>query len=202
MFENENLINTDSNTNNNNNNDNNNNNNNNNNENYKIIELENYNEFMSKEIYNFYFLFNLYYYFIFKQMKKMKENFLNYDYVYKYKQVKENSVEQSFHDEDKSIIKEMKKNNDNYKETLKTLKESIKKDLLIMSKLQKLTRRMLLIFYNYVKKIIQEINSEENSADSNFIKIGHFLINLKSFKEQGNSMEEFVNSDFYKKTFN
>jgi hypothetical protein len=135
-------------------------------------------------------------------MKKMKENFLNYDYVYKYKQVKENSVEQSFHDEDKSIIKETKKNNDNYKETLKTLKESIKKDLLIMSKLQKLTRRMLLIFYNYVKKIIQEINSEENSADSNFIKIGHFLINLKSFKEQGNSMEEFVNSDFYKKTFN
>ena len=202
ITENENLINTDSNTNNNNNNDNNNNNNNNNNENYKIIELENYNEFMSKEIYNFYFLFNLYYYFIFKQMKKMKENFLNYDYVYKYKQVKENSVEQSFHDEDKSIIKEMKKNNDNYKETLKTLKESIKKDLLIMSKLQKLTRRMLLIFYNYVKKIIQEINSEENSADSNFIKIGHFLINLKSFKEQGNSMEEFVNSDFYKKTFN
>jgi hypothetical protein len=61
---------------------------------------------------------------------------------------------------------------------------------------------MLLIFYNYLKKIINDINNEENSADSNFIKIGHFLINLRSFKEPGNSMEEFINSEFYKKTFN
>jgi hypothetical protein len=135
-------------------------------------------------------------------MKIMKENFLNYDYLYKYKQKKENSIEQSFHDEDKSIIKETKKNNDNYKEGLKKIKENILNDLRIISKLQKLTRRMLFIFYNYIKKIIYDINCEENSADSNFIKIGHFLINLRSFKEPGNSMEEFINSEFYKKTFN
>ena len=168
----------------------------------KIIKLENFNEFVNKEIYNIYFLFNLYYYFIFKQMKIMKENFLNYDYLYKYKQKIENSIEQSFHDEDKSIIKETKKNNDNYKEGLKKIKENILNDLRIISKLQKLTRRMLFIFYNYIKKIIYDINCEENSADSNFIKIGHFLINLRSFKEPGNSMEEFINSEFYKKTFN
>ena len=166
---------------------------------------------ISKEIFNFYFLFNLYYNFTYQTMKEMKMIFVNYDIIKRYIASIESSVTISFNDYDKTIIKSNEKGGlPNVKQTKKNIKKSIIKDLTIMSKLTRMTRHMNYIFSQYVNKVVNDIILDGSSriAQKNaqnekyYIKIGHYIINFLAYEKEGvffNSYDYFKNSDICKK---
>ena len=163
-----------------------------------------------KEIYDFYFLFNLYYNFIYQTMKEMKTIFVDYDIIKRYIASIESSVTISFSDYDRTIIKSARgKGDDNIgdvKKIKKNTKKSIIKVLTIMSKLTRMTRHMNYIFIDYVNKIINDIINDgangvaQKNADNkqNFIKIGHYIINFLAYEKNGtffNSYNYFKGSE-------
>ena len=161
---------------------------------------------ISKEIFDFYFLFNLYFNFTYQTMKEMKMIFVNYDIIKRYIASIESSVTISFNDYDKTIIKSNQKGGlVDVKKTKKNTKKSIIKDLTIMSKLTRMARHMNYIFREYVNKVINDIImdsssriAQKNSQDEKYyIKIGHYIINFLAYEKNG----EFFNSyDYYKKS--
>ena len=161
---------------------------------------------ISKEIFNFYFLFNLYYNFTYQTMKEMKMIFVNYDIIKRYIASIESSVTISFNDYDKTIIKSNEKGGlVNVKQTKKNTKKNIIKDLTIMSKLTRMTRHMNYIFSEYVNKVVNDIIADSSSriAQKNaqdekyYIKIGHYIINFLAYEKN----EVFYNSyDYFKKS--
>ena len=161
---------------------------------------------ISKEIFNFYFLFNLYYNFTYQTMKEMKMIFVNYDIIKRYIASIESSVTISFNDYDKTIIKTNEKGGlVNVKQTKKNTKKNIIKDLTIMSKLTRMTRHMNYIFSEYVNKVVNDIIADSSSriAQKNaqdekyYIKIGHYIINFLAYEKN----EVFYNSyDYFKKS--
>jgi hypothetical protein len=161
---------------------------------------------ISKEIFDFYFLFNLYFNFTYQTMKEMKMIFVNYDIIKRYIASIESSVTISFNDYDKTIIKSNQKGGlVDVKKTKKNTKKSIIKDLTIMSKLTRMARHMNYIFREYVNKVINDIImdsssriAQKNSQDEKYyIKIGHYIINFLAYEKNG----EFYNSyDYYKKS--
>ena len=172
---------------------------------------------ISPELYDFYFLLNLYYNFIYESMKELKQNFVNYDTLKRYIASIDSSVTISFSDYDKTI---MKKINSNEKEKgdsneAKNLKKGIKQDIInclkIMSKLTRMTRHMNSIFINYMEKVINAIIKENKKIrekigdDKNikggsdyFMKIGHFMVNFKAYRNNLNSFEALKESEIYK----
>ena len=166
---------------------------------------------ISKEIFNFYFLFNLYYNFTYQTMKEMKMIFVNYDIIKRYIASIESSVTISFNDYDKTIIKTNEKGGlVNVKQTKKTTKKNIIKDLTIMSKLTRMTRHMNYIFSEYVKKVVNDIIldsssriAQKNSQDEKYyIKIGHYIINFLAYEKDNvffNSYDYFKKSEICKK---
>ena len=164
-----------------------------------------------KEIFDFYFLFNLYYNFTYQTMKEMKQIFVNYDIIKRYIASIESSVTISFNDYDKTIIKSNKKGDIvDVKITKKNTKKSIIKDLTIMSKLTRMTRHMNYIFSQYVNKIINDIIKDSSSriAQKNaqdekyYIKIGHYIINFLAYERKNvfyNTYNYFKDSDICKK---
>ena len=161
---------------------------------------------ISKEIFDFYFLFNLYFNFTYQTMKEMKLFFVNYDIIKRYIASIESSVTISFNDYDKTIIKSNQQGGlVDVKKTKKTTKKSIIKDLTIMSKLTRMTRHMNYIFREYVNKVVDDIilDSSSRMAQKNsqnekyYIKVGHYMINFLAYEKDG----VFFNSyDFYKKS--
>ena len=164
-----------------------------------------------KEIFDFYFLFNLYYNFTYQTMKEMKQIFVNYDIIKRYIASIESSVTISFNDYDKTIIKSNKKGDIvDVKITKKNTKKSIIKDLTIMSKLTRMTRHMNYIFSQYVNKIINDIIkdsssriAQKNAQDEKYhIKIGHYIINFLAYERKNvfyNTYNYFKDSDICKK---
>ena len=161
---------------------------------------------IGKEVFNFYFLFNLYYNFTYATMKEMKMIFVNYDIIKRYIASIESSVTISFNDYDKTIIKSnQKKGLVDVKETKKNTKKSIIKDLTIMSKLTRMTRHMNYIFSKYVKKVVYDIIKDPSSriAQKNsqnekyYIKVGHYIINFMAYEKNKIFYNEF---DFYKQS--
>ena len=166
---------------------------------------------ISKEVFNFYFLFNLYYNFTYQTMKEMKFLFVNYDIIKRYIASIESSITISFNDFDKTIIKtNEKKGLVSVKKTKKNIKTTIIKDLTIMSKLTRMTRHMNYIFSSYVNKVINDIILDDSSriAQKNaqdekyYIKIGHYIINFLAYEKKGvffNSYDYFKKSEICKK---
>ena len=70
--------------------------------------IKNYNIFsetlVTKESFDFYYLFNLYYFYTFKTMIGMRDKFIDYDIIKRYIDSKESSVTITFTDYDKTII--------------------------------------------------------------------------------------------------
>ena len=167
--------------------------------------------------YEFYYLLNLYYNFIYDTMKDLKQNFMNYDTLKRYIASIESSITISFNDYDKTIMKQLKssKNDkgqdcDSAKKLKKGLKIDIINNLKIMSKLTRMTRHMNCIFIDYMKKVISDIiggNSEIrkrigdeksiNKGNDYFLKIGHFMVNFKAYRAGEDGFEKFKESKIY-----
>ena len=90
-------------------------------------------------------------------MQEMKGRFINYDIVKRYIASAESSVTISFHDYDKTILQNTPRDINTIKKTKKDVKKNIIKDLIIMNKIQTMTRHMTYIFAQYVKSVIDEI---------------------------------------------
>ena len=167
--------------------------------------------------YEFYYLLNLYYNFIYDTMKDLKHNFMNYDTLKRYIASIESSITISFNDYDKTIMKQLKSSkNDKGQDcdSAKKLKKGLKKDIInnlkIMSKLTRMTRHMNCIFIDYMKKVISDIiggNSEIrkrigdeksiNKGNDYFLKIGHFMVNFKAYRAGEDGFEKFKESKIY-----
>jgi hypothetical protein len=167
---------------------------------------------IDNESFDFYFLFNLYYNYTYQTMKELKTIFVDYDIIRRYISSNESSVTISFNDYDKTIIKSNQKEGglDNIKRLKKTTKKNIIKDLIIMSKLTRMTRHMNYIFIEYVNKVVNDIiyDSSSRIAQKNaqeekyYIKIGHYIINFLAYEKNGtlyNSFKFFKESEIYKK---
>ncbi|MCQ2817079.1 MAG: hypothetical protein MJ252_07425 [archaeon] len=163
--------------------------------------------------YDFFFLNNLSYFYIYKTMQDMKGSFINYDILKRYIASIESSVTISFNDYDKSILQTTQKDIKTVKQTKKDLKKNIIKDLMIMKNIRNMNRRMTFIFLGYVKGIANdiidstknnmEINKEESIKDNCYIKIGHYLVNIALYdwceENNLNNIPAFIKSEFYQK---
>ena len=162
-----------------------------------------------KESFNFYYLFNLYYFYTFKTMVGMRDKFIDYDIIKRYIDSKESSVTISFTDYDRTIIKENAEDMKKVKKNKKNIKISIQKDLIILEKLNRKARVMNFIFLDYVKHVIKDIindyrsglKKKEQYGENYYMKIGHYLVNFLLYGNNPNninSFEEFCQSNFYK----
>ena len=163
---------------------------------------------ISNEKFDYHYLFNLYYFYIYKSMFSLKEKFINFDTIKGFINYLESSVSMSFNDLDNSIIKNAPKEVKDVKKTKKLIKKGIIKDLIIMNKLNSKVRAMNFIFMDYLKRVVYEIMKDEKSGwikkESNkeyyYMKIGHYLVNFYLYGNCENnikSFEEFSRSDFY-----
>ena len=164
-----------------------------------------------KEDFNFYFYFNLYYNYIYTNMKEMKFLFVNYDIIKKYIASIESSITISFNDYDKTIIKTNQKNSiGDIKKIKKDTKKGIIKNLTIMKKLTRMTRHMNYIFSQYVNKVVNKIIKDpttkislKNSQNEKYyIKVGHYIVNFLAYEKDKvffNEFDYYKNSDICKK---
>ncbi len=171
---------------------------------YKVTPY-NYNN--NKQSFDFYYLFNLYYFFTYKTMFELKQKFLNYDTIKGFIDYLESSISISYN-QDNSFLDNAPKDVEKNKETKKDVKKGIMKDLKIIYKLNKMVRVMNYIFIEYLKHVVNDImldpNSgwtiKENENEFYYMKIGHYLVNFvlygKNHKYQ--TLEEFSQTDFYK----
>ena len=177
-----------------------------------IAKSENFNP----QQYNFYYLLNLYYNFTYESMQELKYLFVNYDTLKRYIASIESSVTVSFSDYDKTIMGNVKGKgkDENDSSNAKKVKKDVKKDIIncltIMSKLTRMTRHMNCIFGQYVKKVINDIlknnrKVREKFSDEDkvkkrcdyFMKIGHYMVNFRAYKNGADSFEVYKDSKFY-----
>ena len=168
----------------------------------------------------FYFLLNLYYNFTYDTMKELKQSFVDYDTLKRYIASIESSVTVSFNEFDKTIMNKVKgKDDKDNSKAAKDLKKGVKKDiinnLIIMAKLTRMTRHMSGIFIQYMKKVINAIINKNSAIKKKigndgiindikggsdyFMKIGHYMVNFKAYKNNQDSYESFKKSKFYEK---
>ncbi len=174
--------------------------------------IKNYKNFperlATKESFDFYYLFNLYYFYTYKTMIGMRDKFIDYDIIKRYIDSTESSVTISFTDFDKTIIRANTGDIKKVKKNKKITKIAIQKDLIILEKLNRKARVMNLIFLDYVKNVIKDIRNDyesgvkrkEQNGENNYIKIGHYLINFLLYgnnPQNINSLDEFFQSSFY-----
>ena len=174
--------------------------------------IKNYKNFperlATKESFDFYYLFNLYYFYTYKTMIGMRDKFIDYDIIKRYIDSTESSVTISFTDFDKTIIRANTGDIKKVKKNKKITKIAIQKDLIILEKLNRKARVMNLIFLDYVKDVIKDIRNDyesgvkrkEQNGENNYIKIGHYLINFLLYgnnPQNINSLDEFFQSSFY-----
>jgi hypothetical protein len=174
----------------------------------KSVKLEK----ISKELFDFYFLLNLYYNYSYETIKELKDYFSNYEIIKRYIESIESSTLISFHETDRTIIKTTQKNNINAKDIKKKQKKGLIKDLIILKKLTNLTRRMNYIFCEYMNGIIYDVIKDKASnisyrnqlGEKHYLKIGHYIIDFLAYERKGidyNSFEYFLSTDIYKKLF-
>ena len=174
----------------------------------KSVKLEKIN----KELFDFYFLLNLYYNYSYETIKELKDYFSNYEIIKRYIESIESSTLISFHETDRTIIKTTQKNNINAKDIKKKQKKGLIKDLIILKKLTNLTRRMNYIFCEYMNGIIYDVIKDKASnisyrnqlGEKHYLKIGHYIIDFLAYERKGidyNSFEYFLSTDIYKKLF-
>ena len=178
-----------------------------------LSKSENHNQ---QQQYNFYYLLNLYYNFTYESMQELKHLFVNYDTLKRFIASIESSVTVSFSDYDKTIMGNVKGKgkDENDSSNAKVVKKDVKKDIVncltIMSKLTRMTRHMNCIFGQYVKNVINDILEKNKKvrdkfADEEkvqkgcdyFMKIGHYMVNFRAYRNGNDSFEEFKKCKFY-----
>jgi hypothetical protein len=156
--------------------------------------------------FDFYYLFNLYYFFTYKTMFELKQKFFNYDTMKGYIDFLESSISISYN-KDNSLLDNAPKDVEKNKVTKKEIKNAIIKDLKKMHKLNKMVRVMNYIFMDYLKHVVNDImldpnsgwTKKENENEYYYMKIGHYLVNFALYgKNNKTTLEEFSQSDFYK----
>ena len=166
-----------------------------------------YNYNNNKNTFDFYNLFNLYYYFTYKTMFELKQKFYNYDTMKGYIDYLESSISISI-DQDNSLINIASKDVGKNKETKKAIKEGIIKDLKIIYKLNKMNRIMNYIFMDYLKHAVNDIIldpksgciKKESDNEFYFMKIGHYIVNFLLYGNNDNNiktLEQFYQTDFF-----
>ena len=169
-------------------------------------------EKIPKELFDFYFLLNLYYNYSYETIKELKTIFSNYDIIKRYIASIESSITITFNEIDRTIIKTTQKNKYDVKEIKKKQKKGLIKDLIILRKLTNLTRRMNYIFCEYMNGVIQDIINDQWSSiayknelgKKHYLKIGHYMIDFLAYEKKGinfNSFKYFETTDIYKKLF-
>ena len=169
-------------------------------------------EKIPKELFNYYFLLNLYYNYSYITIKELKEFFSNYDIIKRYIASVESSITVSFHDINRTIIKDTKQNKYDVKDIKKKQKKGLIKDLIILHKLTNFTRHMNYIFCQYMNGIIKDIIEDKSSnisyrnelGEKHYLKIGHYIVDFLAYEKQGvnfNSFQYFQKTDIYKKLF-
>ena len=167
---------------------------------------------ISKELFDYYFLLNLYYYYDYITRKELKDIFSNYQIIKKYILHIESSLILSFDEKNRTVIKTAKEQNLDVKEIKKKQKKGLIKDLIILNKLKKLTSRMNYIFCNYVNGVIEDIIKDKESniayrnqlGEKHFLKIGHYMIDFLAYEKKGiyyNSFNYFLTTNIYRKLF-
>ena len=179
---------------------------------HKVIMKQASPEKIPKELFDFYFLLNLYYNYYYITIKELKEFFSNYDIIKRYIASIESSITVSFHDIDRTIIKTTQKNKYDVKDIKKKQKKGLIKDLIIMRRLTNLTRRMNYIFTEYINGVINDIIKDNDSniafrnelGEKHYLKIGHYMVDFLAYEKKGvnyNSFQYFQTTDIYKKLF-
>ena len=129
---------------------------------YKKI-LKKLNYILDNQPFDYYFFFNLYFYFTYKITKELKNYFSDYDIIKRYIASLQSSIVVSFNESDRTIIKNTKQNCGDFKNIKKIQKKSLIKDLIILEKLTNLTRHMNYIFNEYMNGVIQDIIKDKTS---------------------------------------
>jgi hypothetical protein len=176
----------------------------------KIFKKSDY--ILDNEPFDYYFFFNLYFYFTYKIMKELKHYFSDYDIIKRYIASLQSSIVVSFNESDRTIIKNTKQNYGDFKNIKKIQKKNIIKDLIILDKLTNLTRHMNYIFNDYMNGVIKDIIKDKTShiayrnslGEKHYLKIGHYIIDFLAYEKNGinfNSFQYFKDSEIYKKLF-
>ena len=176
----------------------------------KIFKKSNY--ILDNKLFDYYFFFNLYFYFTYKITKELKHYFSDYDIIKRYIASLQSSIIVSFNESDRTIIKNTKQNYGDFKTIKKIQKKNLIKDLIILDKLTNLTRHMNYIFNEYMNGVIQDIIKDKTShiayrnslGEKHYIKIGHYIIDFLAYEKNGidfNSFQYFKTSKIYKKLF-
>ena len=159
---------------------------------HKVIMKQASPEKIPKELFDFYFLLNLYYNYYYITIKELKEFFSNYDIIKRYIASIESSITVSFHDIDRTIIKTTQKNKYDVKDIKKKQKKGLIKDLIILRRLTNLTRRMNYIFNEYIKGVINDIIKDKDSnislrnelGEKHYLKIGHYMVDFLAYEKK------------------
>jgi len=176
----------------------------------KILKESNY--ILDKEPFDYYFFFNLYFYFTYKITKELKHYFSDYDIIKRYIASIQSSITVSFNESDRTIIKSTKQNYGDFKNIKKIQKKNLIKDLIILDKLTNLIRHMNYIFNIYMNGVIQDIIKDKTShiayrnsiEEKHYLKIGHYMIDFLAYEKNGinfNSFQYFKSTEIYKKLF-
>ena len=151
-----------------------------------------------KFTYNFSFLLNLSHFFRYKLIIDIKEKLVHYCIMKRFINSMEASQSLSFDKLDGSVLQNTPKNKAVVKNQCKRAKAILFKNLETMTKVKSYNENMLLVFYNYLKSLSLKINQDKKlPKDKNtFIKVGYFLVNLRSVSED-NPVPKFYESEYY-----
>lgn len=185
-----------------------------NNHHLTTVESHTYFSLPEKYQFDFSFLLNLSYFFIYKLTLEVRDKIQDLTIFKKYLNSLETSEVTSFDGYEVSTLKNTLRNKAQIKAQCKKTKAILLKNFEQMFKVRSYCENMLLIFYNYMKNVVLNIkkskiknynkNSENNSGEINnlisspntFFKIGYFLVNFKSI-ECENSVDQFFRSEYY-----
>jgi hypothetical protein len=176
-----------------------------------LVESHTFFTLPDKYHYDFSFLLNLSYFFIYKLTQDVRDKIQNFNLLKRYLISLETSQTMSFDGHEVSLLKNTPRNKAQIKAQCKKTKAILLKNFEQMFKVKSYSENMLLIFYNYMKSVVLNIKSQKiknnneinirevsNFADTpnTFFKIGYFLINFKSM-ESDNSVDQFFRSEYY-----
>ena len=133
--------------------------------------------------YNFSFLLNLSYHFTYLLNRENLKNVIDYHIANKFKNYSPSSETSYFENWGVSTYKPYAKS-DNIEGYIKKVERDLLRNLKDISKIKKHNQNMLLLFYNYMSKVVEMMEKKKNNSEENtFIKIGYMLVNTKTFNQ-------------------
>jgi len=164
----------------------------------KIIETQTITNIPDNILYNFSFLLNLSHYFTYKQLNDFRDKLIDYHKLKNHYQILESSHYVTKDDFNISLLDNPRGDKPEVKSQCKSSKAHLMSCLKTLNKIKSNTENMLNLFFNYLKSTVLKIKKNRKLEDSNnnYMKIGYFLVNFKTIKEE-NEIDEFYKSDYY-----